>query len=74
METETWMEPMAVRWDSPLALELQPVVGEWSSEWLLPEHELSSAPKAQVLSPQESESSSNQKTAAEYWKEPDLPW
>jgi hypothetical protein len=27
-----------------------------------------------VLSPQESESSSNQKTAAEYWKEPDLPW
>jgi hypothetical protein len=68
------MEPLVDQWDTPLALELQPAVGEWSSEWLLPAHELSSAPKAQALSPQGLESSSVQKTEEEYWKEPDLPW
>lgn len=74
VESETWMEPLVEQWDTPLALELQPVVGEWSSEWLLPEHELSSAQATQGLSRQELESPSSPGIEEDYWKEPDLPW
>jgi len=68
------MEPLVDRWDSPLVLELQPAAEEWSSEWLLPEHEPSAAPEVQELSHQGSVALSVEKTEEEYWKEPDLPW
>lgn len=68
------MEPLVDQWDSPLVLELQPAAEEWSSEWLLPERELSSAPEVQGLFHQESAALSVEKTGEEYWKEPDLPW
>ena len=74
VESETWMEPLVEQWDTPLALELQPAAEEWSSEWLLPEHELSSAPVTQGLFPQESENPSSPGIEEDYWKEPDLPW
>lgn len=74
MEPQTWLEALADQWDSPLFLELQPAAEEWSSEWLLPAHALSSALEVQALSRQGSAALSAEKIGEEYWKEPDLPW
>lgn len=74
MEPKTWSEPLTEDWHSPLILELQPAVEEWSSESLLPEHELSSLPGFQELFLQESANQAAPGTAEEYWKESGLPW